>query len=191
MPLAALAVHELRYLLAFGGQAGQELGAQGHAYLTSVTPTIVLVAALAFGCFVARFARAWQGEGTVEDPPSHPLLRVWLLSATGLLLIYICQETLEGFFATGHPEGLAGVFGDGGWWSGPAALFVGALIALLLRSADAAISFVAHVRGHRRELALPRPAQRRARPPLVLLPRVSPLARSLAGRGPPAVGLLT
>ena len=38
MPAAALAVHQLRYALAFGDGAPQALSAQGHAYLTSIAP---------------------------------------------------------------------------------------------------------------------------------------------------------
>jgi len=45
LPLSALGVHQLRYELAFGGDAGHELAAEGHAYLTSLTPLLVLAAA--------------------------------------------------------------------------------------------------------------------------------------------------
>jgi len=47
LPLAALAVHQLRYLLAYGGGAGRELAATGHGYLTSVVPWLLAGAALA------------------------------------------------------------------------------------------------------------------------------------------------
>ena len=188
MPLAALAVHELRYLFAFGGQAGQELNAQGHAYLTSLTPSIVLLCALAFGGFIARLAQAWQHADASENP-DHPMLRLWFVAAVGLLLIYVGQETLEGFFATGHPAGLAGVFGDGGWWSGPAAIIVGGLLTLLFRGADAAVQLVAGLARRHRVKPLPRAPRRRRRPQVVLLIPLAPLACSHAGRAPPFGGL--
>jgi len=46
LPLAALGVHQLRYRLAFGHESDHELTAQGHAYLASLTPILVLIAAL-------------------------------------------------------------------------------------------------------------------------------------------------
>jgi len=46
---AAFTVHELRYLMAFGPNAGIELQRQGHSYLHSVAPWIALVAALVAG----------------------------------------------------------------------------------------------------------------------------------------------
>ena len=42
VPAAALAVHQLRYWLAFGSNASSELARQGHSYLHSVVPWIVL-----------------------------------------------------------------------------------------------------------------------------------------------------
>ena len=184
MPIAALAVHELRYLLAFGGHAGAELSDQGHAYLTSLTPGIVLLCSLAFGSFLARLACAWQGAES-DAGPEHPMLSVWLLAAAGLLLIYVGQETLEGFLATGHPSGFAGVFGDGGWWSAPAALLIGGLLALLLRGADVAVELLARAARRKRSRALPRAPRHRHRP-APLLPRLAPLACSRAGRAPPS-----
>lgn len=52
-----------------------------------------------------------------------------LACAACLVAIYVCQEFLEGLFATGHPAGLVGVFDYGGWWSVPAAVGVGLVIA--------------------------------------------------------------
>jgi hypothetical protein len=43
----ALAVHELRYALAYGEHAGREASAQGHAYLTLLMPVVVLAALFA------------------------------------------------------------------------------------------------------------------------------------------------
>src|ERR1700730_4216038 len=62
MPAGAFAVHQLRYLLAFHGHAGDELQRQGHAYLHSLVPWIVLLIALAFGTFLRALGRAFGGR---------------------------------------------------------------------------------------------------------------------------------
>ena len=183
MPLAALAVHELRYLLAFGGQAGSEAAAQGHGYLDSLTPILVCLCALGFGSFAWRLASAWQ-SGRGDDGQMPPLWRLWLIAAAGLLAIYMGQETLEGFLATGHPSGIAGVFGSGGWWSVPAALAVGGLLAILIRGARGAINLVA--RAARTRTPQRRRIDRRSpKPSPVLLAALDPVPRLLAPRGPP------
>ena len=158
-PLAALAVHQLRYVLAYRGAATEELAAQGHSYLHSLTPWIVLSCATAFGGFLSRLARA-RVTGRRGAPPS--LIRLWLAAALGLLAIYASQELLEGFFATGHPEGVVGIFGGGGLWALPAAAFIGGLLALALRGAAALIARVA-ARPPRSQP--PRCARAAARPP--------------------------
>jgi hypothetical protein len=181
LPLSALGVHQLRYELAFGDQAGHELAAQGHAYLTSVTPVLVLAAALVAAELLARFARAYHGDGGAERRP--PFLVLALVIAATLVVIYASQELVEGLFATGHPGGLIGVFGDGGWWSVPLALGFGAGIALLLRGADAAIAFIAHARSPAR--TRPVTPRRKEAPRVVFLPARSPFASAAPGRAPP------
>jgi hypothetical protein len=181
LPVAAWAVHQLRYRLAFGGHADHELIAQGHGYLGSVTPILVLVAALVAGELIARLARARRGEGGWARSPSFA--RLAAAAAASLVLIYTGQELLEGLLATGHPGGLAGVFGGGGWWSLPLALLLGAVIALVLRVADVAVALVARARSLDRARPAPRPAQPAPRP--VFLPALSPFARAAPGRAPP------
>jgi hypothetical protein len=61
LPLAALGVHQLRYRLAFGDHADHELVAEGHQYLTSLTPVLALAAALIAAEFLARLAKARRG----------------------------------------------------------------------------------------------------------------------------------
>jgi apolipoprotein N-acyltransferase len=187
MPGAALAVHQLRYSIAFGSHAQSELTAQGHAYLSSLTPWIVLLATLAIGVSLGGLARRWA-EGTGDAPARHPLLRTWLLAAVALVLVYTGQELLEGLFATGHPGGLVGIFGDGGLWAVPAAIGVGGIVALALHGGTAV---VAALRPGRRRIALPRAplalCVARAAAPFVALPR--PLARAAAGRAPPRTPL--
>ena len=43
LPLATLGVHEGRYRLAYGSDAGAELGHQGHAYLSLARPVVGLL----------------------------------------------------------------------------------------------------------------------------------------------------
>ncbi len=184
MPVAALAVHQLRYKLAFGGGSSHMLAAQGHAYLAGLAPWIVLLAGLSVGASLGRLAHRWArgaAEGTSRRAAG---LGVWLLAAFALVAIYTGQELLEGLLATGHPGGLAGVFGDGGWWAMPVALVVGGALALALRGAQALERALAGVR-------LTAPARVRAAAEIVRrgvapsLLACAPLARLAAGRAPP------
>jgi hypothetical protein len=184
MPLAALAVHQLRYFLAYGSRGSSELADTGHSYLNSVTPWLVLVLALGLGAFVGRLARAWR-TGDAGEGRAPKTVRVWLAASLALVLIYAGQEFLEGLFATGHPDGLAGIFGNGGLWAVPAALAVGAALALLVRGGQAAVTLAARLR---RSLPSPAPsslAPRRLTP--VFIVPASPLAACAPSRAPPSV----
>ncbi len=134
MPAAAFAVHQLRYWLAYGNRAAVALAAQGHSYLHSVVPWIVLLIAFAIGAFLVALGRALGGGGSL---PRYTLsfAALWLLCAACLVAIYTTQEFLEGLFVTGHPGGLAGIFGYGGLWSIPAALAVALVLAATFHSA--------------------------------------------------------
>jgi hypothetical protein len=183
----ALAVHELRYLAGYGSDAAHVLGAQGHAYLIPVLPLVTLLLALALARFLLALidpSRAAGGAPGVAGEARGPRLPVlWLGSTVCLWTVYACQELLEGALAPGHPAGIAGVVGQGGWVAFAAALAVGLLVALLLRGADAAISARAS-RGHR--WAPGGAAQPSQAPPRVVdLLRPAPLAGSFAGRAPP------
>jgi hypothetical protein len=183
VPAAALAVHQLRFTLAFGGSAGRELALQGHAYLHSLTPWIVLSLALAVGSFIRAVGRAMAGQ---RSAPRYAvsLAGLWLLCSACLVAIYVTQECLEGVFVIGHPAGLAGIFGFGGWWSIPAALCVGLVLAAIFHGARWALDEVA-----RRSAppTTPHPARvgTPPRPVDALLPRLPPLAAGCSGRGPP------
>lgn len=182
VPAAAFAVHQLRYVLTFRSGAGRELAAQGHSYLHEVTPWIVLACGLAFGAFLVALSRAWR-TGRADESGQRSFVALWLVAAGGLVGLYAGQEFLEGLFATGHPEGLAGIFGAGGLWAIPAALAVGLLLALLIRGARKAVALVAR-RRVRPLVALAAPAV--ARRPRPAYPRqMAPLATSAAGRAPP------
>ncbi len=181
MPLAAWSVHQLRYLLTYGTGSGRELSTQGHDYLALLAPAVVVLAALALGESIVRLARAWT-HGTEGSSPARTTVRLWIVVAAALLAIYACQELLEGLLATGHPGGLAGVFGHGGWWAAPSALLVGGLVAFGFRGARAVEALLAR-RSSR--------ARRQARSPSLRIPssasllRPTPLARMGAGRAPP------
>jgi hypothetical protein len=187
MPAAALAVHQLRYRLAFGARAPHELAAQGHAYLTTAAPCIVLLAALAIGATLGRLAQRWAAGAAASAgrSPRGTGVRVWLLASLALIAIFTAQELLEGLLASGHPGGLAGAFGAGGWWALPLALLAGAVLALALRAeraaerALAAAHAVVRLRAPRAEPLLG------SAPPAPSLVAPAPLAREAAGRAPP------
>jgi hypothetical protein len=183
MPAGAFAVHQLRYWLAFGSHAGVELADQGHSYLHSVVPWIVLLIAFAVGTFLVALGRALGGGGSL---PRYTLsfAALWLLCAACLIAIYTTQEFLEGLLATGHPGGLAGIFGYGGLWSMPAALAVALVLAAVFHSARRVLDAVAGRCAGRVIPADRAPFVARARLG-VLLPALAPLADGWSGRGPP------
>jgi hypothetical protein len=135
MPLCALAVHQLRYFVAFGSHAGAQLAHDGHAYLSVVEPLVLVIAAMALGGFIGRLAQAVQTRAGGTGG-RRGWVRLWLLCAFTLFAIYCGQELIEGFVSTGHPAGVAGVLGHGGWTAAPIAVLVAALLAAALRVAD-------------------------------------------------------
>jgi len=183
VPAGALAVHQLRYWLAFGSHATVELRAQGHSYLHSLVPWIVLLIAMSAGVFLRALGRALAGRSSL---PRHTLsfAALWLVCAACLVAIYVCQEFLEGLFATGHPGGLVGIFGYGGWWSLPAAMAVGLVLAAVFHGARWVLGEVAQ-RRRRPAGAPPRRALVARAPRESILPRLEPLADGWSGRGPP------
>ncbi len=183
VPGAALAVHQLRYRLAFGHGAGAELARQGHSYLHSLVPWIVLLIALAAGAFLHGLGRALAGQRSAPRF-TLSLAVLWLLSTACLIGIYSAQELLEGLWATGHPAGLAGVFGYGGWWAIPVAACVGLVLAAVFHGARWVLDEVAERWGRVPAIQGARP-RTAARPHVVSLPRLLPLANGWSPRGPP------
>jgi hypothetical protein len=183
LPFAALVVHQLRYALAFGANAGAELARQGHSYLHSLAPWIVLALALAAGGFLWSVGGALAGQRTLRRY-TLSLAGLWLVCSLCLLAIYVGQEALEGVFATGHPAGLVGIFGYGGWWAVPVAACVGLVLAAILHGARWVLDELAQ---RRRPSQTPGVARATARPAWIdpALPRPSPLAGGWSGRGPP------
>jgi hypothetical protein len=178
--LGELAVHELRYVLAYGDQASAELSRQGHGYLVDLGP-ILVVAATAL--ILARLFAA--ATGAIDDGrPRRGLLVSCAGFAAGLLATYSTQELAEGVFATGHPHGLAGVFGGGGWIAVPLALAIGGLAALLDRALDRAERGLASRARRRPRLPRPTNSNTPAQPPRIPL-ELEGLAFGLARRPPP------
>lgn len=175
----AFALHQLRYLLGYGGDSHAALGDQGHAYMTVLAPVIAVALMLVAADFGARLIRA-RGE---RDGAAPALGRLWLLATLSLLGAYTLQESLEGALAPGHPAGVAALLGHGGWAALPLAAALGLVIALLVRGAHRTLELVTE------------PPVRIARPPTPLAltsiaTRLRPRGRSAAGRhlarGPPA-----
>ena len=183
VPAAALLVHQLRFWLAFGGGASAELARQGHSYLHSIVPWIMLGVGLGVGGFLYGLGRALRGQ-TSGPRYTLSLGGLWLVCSSCLVAIYVGQEFLEGLLAVGHPAGLAGIFAMGGWWSIPAALSVGLLLAVVFHGARWVLDELAQRAHPPAQLA---PARRTAAPRIsdVVVPRLSPLAEGWSGRGPP------
>lgn len=184
MPPAAFAVHQLRYWLAYGHNAGIELQRQGHSYLHSLAPWIVLLVALAIGVFLCALGRAFAGQRSL---PRYTVsfTALWLICSACLVGIYVGQELLEGVLATGHPLGLAGVFGYGGWWALPAAACIGLVLAAVFHGARWVLHEVARRRACAPRVGATAPLTA-VRPRDAFVPRLAPVAGGSSGRGPPA-----
>jgi hypothetical protein len=179
---AALSLHQLRYLLAYGGQSEQQLGLQAHAYLALIVPVAAVLMLVAVAAFAVRLLKAKRAAASEQGLPTG--YKLWARSSCFLLGLYSLQEWLEGQLGHGHEAGVGAVFGHGGWWAIPLALALGAVVASLLRGAATAIELVAARRKRvRRRIAGSTPRTRRARGSQ--RPALDVVAAFLAGRGPP------
>jgi hypothetical protein len=178
LAVGAFALHQLRYLLAFGGSASAELAQDGHRYMSDLLPPLSV---LVLAAVVATLIRGTEGA----SPARAPLARRIAVFAGALLAIYVGQELLEGLVTSGHASGLAAVLAGGGWIALPLALMIGTLAALLAHMLERAERVIAVIH-------LERPL--RSRPPAVrgtALPArgvsllSAPLAFGLARRPPP------
>jgi hypothetical protein len=183
LPPAAFVVHQLRYLMAYGSGAGAELRETGHSYLHSVVPWLVALIALTAGGFLVSLGRAFTRHTTVRRF-SLSFSGLWVVCTAALIGIFVCQELLEGLFATGHPGGLAGVFGFGGWWAIPAAACIGLLLTAVLHGARWAAEWIVG-RPARPPIAV-RPARSSPRPRSCFVAPPAPLLAGWSTRGPPA-----
>ena len=110
LAVGAFALHQLRYLLAFGGESA----AEGHRYMADLLPPLSV---LVLAAILATLLRGTEGA----SPAPAPLARRIAIFAGALLAIYFGQELLEGLMAAGHSANLAALLADGGWVALPLA----------------------------------------------------------------------
>jgi hypothetical protein len=180
--LGALALHQLRYLLAYGGSAGAELERQGHAYLDLVAPLLVaaavamLIASIVVPALLRLAPALTRDVGSTERAAGY---------AAALLAVYFAQELAESALAGGHLDGVVGILGASGWLALPLAMALGGLTAIAREWLYRVERRLAGAVARRR---LPR-APKRVRAPLPppLRPALSLLALrfGLARRAPP------
>ncbi len=179
--LGALAVHQLRYLAAYGGGAGHELSRQGHGYLTQALPVVVALAVAALAACVLRAALS----GAEADGPSAR--RRALPYAIAIAVVFASQETIEGALFTGHAGGLAAVFAGGGWLALPLALLCGWACALLDRGVQRLERIAGRACAPRTQRPRPDRVVGRSLRAAARLSPATPLAFGLARRPPPAL----
>ena len=107
-------MHQLRYTLAYGGNAGTELQRTGHSYLHSVVPCLVLLVALAVGGFMRALGRTFAGH-TSPARLTLSLTAMWLVCSSALVAIFACQEFLEGGLCLCEIAGCARANGPVAW----------------------------------------------------------------------------
>ncbi|MEX0993274.1 MAG: hypothetical protein WDZ37_04680 [Solirubrobacterales bacterium] len=181
LALAALGLHQLRYIAGYGSESGSALAHQGHDYLAAAMPKLAGAAVLFVGASLAASALRHNATRRVHRPRSE-----WLRYSFALLAIFVAQELVESWLSPGHPDGLAAVLGARGWLTPLLALLFGAAVAISMRvldSADVAVTARRH-RLHRRRASRPPvcPAM-----PDIISPARSTLAFGFARRPPPAI----
>lgn len=180
-PAGVLAVHQLRYLLAFGSDAGPALSAQGDRYVATaaIVAGVLVFVSLAVGLMTLLAASRGRETRMVARVP---LWLLWL-ALTLLLLVGFCAlEGLEMALEPHHAAGLTGILGHGGFWSLPAAALVGALMALLVHGGRALLVIAS--RNPRGRVPRPRSSWPGRSP--AGAPPCGPMASCAAGRAPPA-----
>jgi hypothetical protein len=127
----AVAIHQLRYAIAYGDSAPHALAVHNHGYFEFALPAVATVFVVALAALLVRVA-----HGRASTPGRRmSLITLWLCCSLALGTIFGVQETLEG------AVGLAG----GGWIGFALAFPAGLLVALALRGAEAAELRFAHI----------------------------------------------
>jgi hypothetical protein len=172
--VAALSLHEARYLLVSGEYSGL---AHVHGYLELLAPILAVVAAAAVVASLLaplvhrRLPRLADPSAATERAAAY---------AIALLAIFFCQELIEGLVA--DQGALGGIAGPGGWLALPLAIGLGALV-------EAARGRLEQVERRVAVAVLPRPRRAVARVNAPRMPvRVPLCSRPLAfglGRRPP------
>jgi hypothetical protein len=174
LAVGAFALHQLRYLVAFGGPSA----AEEHRYMADLLPPLSV---LVLAAILATLLRGTEGA----SPARAPLTRRISVFAGALLAIYVGQELLEGFMAAGHSANLAALLAGGGWVALPLAVAIGTLAALLARLLEGVEHVIAVIHAER-PLRSRAPAVRgRALPGHRISLLSAPLAFGLARRPPP------
>ena len=179
LALGAFTLHQLRYLIAFGGSSSEELARQGHGYMAAGAPGL---AAMAAAALIATLLRARLGEGLARGS----FTRRTAVFTLSLLVIFAAQESLEGMLSAGHPAGLAAIFAAGGYIAFPLAVPIGALAALLVRALEGLEIAIA---GRRMPAAVRRPPRSAGQPlpSCGTRPTHVPMAFGLVRRPPPGL----
>ena len=175
LAVGAFGLHQLRYLIAFGGSSA----AEGHRYMADLLPPL---AVLVLAAVLATLIRGTEGA----TPERTPLARRIAVFAGALLAIFVGQELLEGLVA-GHPAAPATVLSDGGWIAVPLAVAIGTLAALLARALEGVERAIAVIHAERPLHARAPAVRGRALPARGLSLTLAPLAFGLARRPPPPV----
>jgi len=178
LAVGAFALHQLRYLVAFGSSSSAELAQEGHRYMSDLlAPLCVLVLA----AILATLIRGTEAA----SPARAPLGRRIAVFTGALLAIFVGQELLEGLIATGHPAGPAAVFANGGWIVVPLAVTIGSLAALLAHALEGVERVIAVIHSERRLRSRPPAVRGSALPARGISLLAAPLAFGLARRPPP------
>ena len=178
LAVGAFALHQLRYLLAFGPSSPAGLGQHGHGYMTELlAPLAVLI--LAAG--VATLIRGTEGA----SPTGAPLGRRVAIFAVVLYAIYVGQESLEAILSAGDTAGLASVVAGGGWIALPLALGIGGVATVLAGALEAVERAIAVAHSERNIRSRAPAVQGRPLPARGLRLPSAPLAFGLARRPPP------
>ena len=182
LAFAAFGLHQFRYLAAHGSGSGEALAAHGHSYLAGALPYLVALLLAALLATVLRARAASPGASGRFLPRAGAY-------AVAILLVYCCQELLEGMLAGGHPTGADALLAHAGWLALPLAIVFGAGAALLVVALEGLESVLADALARPALPQAPRdsggaPFARRA------ASRPSPLAFGIARR-PPPLGLST
>jgi hypothetical protein len=177
----AFAVHQLRFVVSYGHDAGPVLREAGHEYLPfagAAAAVLLLLAVVLFGRSLAH-----AGRGGTSQPRAVVFRRLWVENAIALIAIYVAQEGLEGTLAAGHP-----IWAHGGWTVVPLAIVLGGLTALLVVGAEKALAAVARRAAHpaAEDWSLGRAGASAAS---VMRVELDPVARHLVGRAPPRARL--
>lgn len=176
----AIAVHELRYLLA------PLEAAERHAYLSWATPAVLALAGLIAAELAVRLGRlVRRARGTRPTAPVPPSpLELWTWLTLLLVAVYSAQEAIELLAVHGHAQAhdVEAVLAGGGWLAFPTCLAVAGLLTLALRGAAAAVAWAI---GRARRSPRRAPSSLSPRPRRVRRPGANVLARFLAGRAPP------